>query len=365
MPPTITKGTTPWSTASPPTPRWPASPGSPETSPRPRHTGPVATRVTSSRMVGRTAELQQLEAALADASSGRPSLAFVAGDSGVGKTRLVNELLRHAEVAGAQVLSGDAVELGEGEVPYAALTSALRPPAPDGHPSLDALHPRDRAELARLLPGLAGAAPAEDSIDTPAQGRLFEAVLGLLDRLGSEAPVVLVLEDLHWADPSTRAFVAFLAHSLCSERVLAVVTYRMDELHRRHPLRPLLAEIERDPAVHRITLAPLSRNELAAALEDILGEPPDTELLDRLYARSEGNPLFMEELLAAGVDGRGALPITLRDALMVRIEQLSDPAQELLRVLAVGQQVDHTTLAQVSGMDRAALVAALREAIAS
>jgi DNA-binding CsgD family transcriptional regulator/tetratricopeptide (TPR) repeat protein len=315
-------------------------------------------------MIGRTAELQQLEDALRDASSGRPSLAFVAGDSGVGKTRLVNELLRRAEEAGAEVLSGDAVELGEGEVPYAALMSALRQLSRDGHPSLDALHPRDRAELARLLPGLAGAAPADDGSDTPAQGRLFEAVLTLLDRLGSEAPVVLVLEDLHWADPSTRAFVAFLGRSLCSERVLAVMTYRVDELHRRHPLRPLLAEIERDPAVHRITLSPLSRDELAAALDDILGEAPAAELLDRLYARSEGNPLFMEELLAAGVDGRGALPITLSDALMVRIEQLSDPAQDVLRVLAVGQQVDHATLADVSGMDRAALVAALREAVA-
>src|SRR3954451_8452981 len=88
-------------------------------------------------------------------------------------------------------------------------------------------------------------------------------------------------------------------------------------------------------------------------------------MLDRLYALTAGNPLFMEELLAAGVDGRGALPITLRDALMVRIEQLSDPAQELLRVLGVGQQVDHTTLADVGGMDRAALVGALREAVAS
>jgi DNA-binding CsgD family transcriptional regulator/tetratricopeptide (TPR) repeat protein len=316
-------------------------------------------------MIGRAAELQQLEDALRDAASGRPSLAFVAGDSGVGKTRLVSELLRRAGAAGAEVLSGDAVELGEGEVPYAALMSALRPLSRDGHPSLDALHPRDRAELARLLPGLAGAAPADDGPDTPAQGRLFEAVLALLDRLGSEAPVVLALEDLHWADPSTRAFVAFLARSLCRERVLVVLTYRLDELHRRHPLRPLLAELERDPEVYRFTLAPLSRDELAAALEDILGERPSEDLLARLYARSEGNPLFMEELLAAGVDGRGALPITLRDALMVRIEQLSEPAQEMLRVLAVGQQVDHATLAEVSGMDRAALVAALREAVAS
>jgi len=316
-------------------------------------------------MIGRAAELQQLEDALAAASSGRPSLAFVAGDSGVGKTRLVSELLRRAEAAGAEILTGDAVELGEGELPYAALTSALRGLARDGHPALDTLHPRDRAELARLLPGLAGAAPSDDGSDRPAQGRLFEAVLGLLDRLGSEAPVVLVLEDLHWADPSTRAFVAFLARSLCRERVLVVLTYRLDELHRRHPLRPLLAEIERDPAVHRITLEALSRDELAAALEDILGEPPDDGLVDRLYARSEGNPLFTEELLAAGVDGRGALPVTLRDALMVRIEQLDASTEDVLRVLAVGQRVDHGLLGEISGMDRGALVAALREAVAS
>ena len=330
-----------------------------------RDTGPVSTRVTSSRLIGRTAELQELEAALTDASNGRPSLAFVAGDSGVGKTRLVSELLRRAEGGGAQVMSGDAVELGEGELPYASLVSALRPLARGGHPALDALHPRDRAELARLLPGLAGAAPADGEPHDPAQGRLFEAVLALLDLLGAEAPVVLALEDLHWADPSTRAFVAFLARSLCRERVLVVATYRLDELHRRHALRPLLAELERDPAVRRITLAPLTRDELAAALEDILGAPPTAELLDRLYARSEGNPLFMEELLAAGVDGRGALPATLRDALILRIEQLSEAAQELLRALAIGQRADHELLAEVSGLDRSTLRTALRAAVAS
>src|SRR6185503_13119544 len=194
---------------------------------------------------------------------------------------------------------------------------------------------------------------------------LFEALLALLDRLGAEAPVVLALEDLHWADPSTRAFVAFLAHSLCRERVLVIGTYRLDEMHRRHPLRPLLAELERDSAVRRVTLPPLNRDELAATLEDILGSPPADDLVTRLYSRSEGNPLFMEELLAAGLDGRGALPATLRDALMVRIEQLSETAQELLRILAVGQYVDHATLGEVSGLPRAELVAALREGVAS
>src|SRR5439155_23900717 len=124
---------------------------------------------------------------LADASEGRPSLAFVAGDSRVGTPRLVNELLDRAEASGTEVLSGDAVELGEGELPYAALVSALRPLARAGHPALDALDPRARAELARLLPGLAGAGPLDGDAGA-SQSRLFEALLALLDRMGAECP---------------------------------------------------------------------------------------------------------------------------------------------------------------------------------
>ena len=146
-----------------------------------------------------------------------------------------------------------------------------------------------------------------------------------------------MLEDIHWADRSTRAFLVFLGRSLWTERVLVIATYRSDELHRRHPLRPLLAELERDTRARRIELARLTRDELADLLDDILGGPPDAELLERLYARSEGNPLFTEELLAARLDGRGGLPTTLRDALMVRIERLSEPAQEVLRLLSAAR----------------------------
>ena len=147
--------------------------------------------------------------------------------------------------------------------------------------------------------------------------------------------MLLVIEDLHWADRSTRELLAFLARTLCTERLLVVGTYRSDELHRRHPLRPLLAELERDPTRACRARAASRRDELAEQLEDILGEPPDPGLVERLYARSEGNPLFAEELLAAGLDGRGALPPTLRDALMLRVERLSPtPRRSVLRWLA-------------------------------
>jgi DNA-binding CsgD family transcriptional regulator len=328
-------------------------------------TGTVPTRVTSSRFIGRSRELAELEAALADASAGRPSLAFIAGESGVGKTRLLQELERGALAAQARVVSGECVALGDDELPYAPIVAALRSLTRDDDPVLDELGPATRAGLASLLPELAPAtAPPVMDRDEPAQSRVFEALLTLLDHLGRHEPVLLAIEDLHWADASTRAFLSFLARSLRSERVLLVASYRPDELHRRHPLRPLLAELERGPRARRIELAPLTRPELAEQLEDILGAAPDEGRVARMYARSEGNPLFTEELLAAGLDGRGELPPTLRDALMVRIEALPQDAQEVLRVISAGRSLDHALLAEASGLESGALREALREAAA-
>jgi ATP/maltotriose-dependent transcriptional regulator MalT len=328
-------------------------------------TGTVPTRVTSSRFIGRTRELTELEAALHDASAGRPSLAFIAGESGVGKTRLLKELERNALAAGARVVSGDCVSLGEDELPYAPIVAALRSLTRDGDPVLDELGPATRAGLASLLPELARAnGDRAGDRDDPAQGRVFEALLTLLDRLGREETVVFAIEDLHWADASTRAFLVFLARSLRAERVLVVASYRPDELHRRHPLRPLLAELERGPRARHVQLAPLSRDELAEQLTDILGAPAEDALVERLYARSEGNPFFAEELLSAGLDGRGELPPTMRDALMVRIEALAPAAQELVRLLAVGRRLDHALVTDASTLDPATLRDALREAVA-
>ncbi len=327
-----------------------------------RDTARMASRVTSSTFVGRTSELVELRGALTEAVGGRPSLAFVAGESGVGKTRLLSELERAARADGVRVIGGDCVELGEGELPYAPIVGALRPLARSGHSAFKELSDAARCALAQILPGL-GETRQDD--EATAQARLFDGLLELLELLAGEDGLMITIEDLHWADRSTRAFLVYLASSLCKERVLVVTTYRPDELHRRHPLRPLLAELERDARHRRVELRPLTREELGLQLSDILGELPGDDLLNRLFARSEGNPLFAEELLAAGTDGRGSLPPTLRDALMLRIERLSADAQETLRVLAAGRRLDHEILSAASGIDSRALRDALREAVAA
>src|SRR3954470_18441273 len=159
-----------------------------------RDTSGVASRVSSTTFVGRHRELAELEAGLADARVGKASIAFVAGESGVGKTRLLSELGRAARESGMRVLSGECIELGEGELPYAPIVAALRPLARSGDPALDALSPAARSGLAHMLPGLGdgsgGTRPEESST---AQARLFEGLLELFDALGSEDGLVLTI----------------------------------------------------------------------------------------------------------------------------------------------------------------------------
>ena len=321
----------------------------------------MANRMTSAHFVGRSAQLTELEAALRDASARRPSLALIAGESGVGKSRLADELVGRARDQGARVLWGDCVELGEGELPYAPLLGALRPLVRDPDPAVAALPPALRAGLDSLLPGLGTTSGGEPVT----QARVFEGLLALLETLGEDGPVVLVIEDLHWSDSSTRHFLSFLARSMCGAPLLVVGTYRSDELHRRHPLRPLLAELSRDPTTLMVELPPFTRQEMGEQLEGILAAAPDPGLVERMYSRSEGNALFTEEILAAGLDGRGALPPTLRDALMLRVERLSPGAQDLLRWLACQPSADHELLTAVVRCEPAELLDSLREATAS
>ncbi|HEY1515001.1 MAG TPA: AAA family ATPase [Solirubrobacteraceae bacterium] len=323
----------------------------------------MRTRVTSSRFVGRIGELAELELALREAAGQSPVVVLLGGESGVGKTRLVREFERRSAEDEALVLRGEAVEEADGELPYAPLIGALRPLVRARHPALAALGRGSRAQLAALLPGFDEDVVASDVNDPSGQVRLFEGLLELLDVLSEDNPVVLVLEDLHWADRSTRTFADFLARSLRQERVMLLLTYRTDELHRRHPLRTLLSELDRIERARRIDLDPFDRAELVEALTDILGEPPSDRLVERLYERSEGNPLYTEELLAAGLDGRGAPPQSLRDAFMLRIERLSADAQSAARVIAAGRSLDEPMIAEVSGIEPDSLHLALREAV--
>jgi ATP/maltotriose-dependent transcriptional regulator MalT len=330
-----------------------------------RDTSGVRARVTSSRFVGRAGELAELEHVLREAAEQRPFVVLLGGESGVGKTRLVREFERRvSDRDDVLALRGEAVEEADGELPYAPLIGALRPLVRSRDPVLASLGRGTRAQLAALLPGLDEEPASADRNDPSAQLRLFEAVLELIDCLSEERVVVLTLEDMHWADRSTRMFLDFMARSLRHERVALVLSYRTDELHRRHPLRSLLAELDRLDQVRRLELEPLDRSEMVEVLSDILGESPSDQLIDRLYMRSEGNPLYIEELLAAGLDGRGAAPQSLRDAFMLRIERLSENAQAAARAISAGRALDEETIAEVTGIEPDALNAALREAVA-
>jgi DNA-binding CsgD family transcriptional regulator/tetratricopeptide (TPR) repeat protein len=334
--------------------------------------------LTSPSFVGRTEELARLGAAVDRAAAGTPTTVLVGGEAGVGKTRLVGELVASARRAGATVLVGGCVELGGEGMPFAPLIEALRAFVRDlDEPALARLVPgRARAELARLLPELAapdgpgtGERPASGGDPGPwsDRGRLFELLLVLLERLAAERPAVLVVEDLHWADRSTRDLLAFLHRNLRHGRLLLVMTYRSDELHRRHPLRPFLAELDRGRRAERLELARFGPDEVAAQLAGIQGAPAPPELTERIHARSGGNAFFVEELAATAAAGAdGELPPSLRDTLLARIELLAEPAQQVLGVAsAAGSRVGHDLLAEVAGLGDAELLAGLREAVSA
>jgi len=330
----------------------------------------MASQVTAGRFVGRIQQLAQLRQLLTHAAAGEPLLVLLGGEAGVGKTRLAERLATIASQEGVRVLGGGCVPLGEEGLPFAPVTEALRGLAAELDPAeLQAVAGPARHELGQLLPDLAwggeaaaGAAGATGASQA-SQGRLFALLLGVVQRLAATTPLLWVIEDLHWADRSTRDLVAYLATSLRSGRVLLVGTFRSDELHRRHPLRGLLGELARNRRVVRLELPRFSRAELAELVAGLLGADPPTRLLDDLYARSEGNPFYAEELLLAGGDP-AALPSSLREVLLARVVWLGQRTQQLLRVAAAaGPGATQPLLAAVAGMDDQQLLECLREAV--
>ncbi|MFD7658502.1 AAA family ATPase [Actinosynnema sp. NPDC059797] len=322
-------------------------------------------------LVARGRELTRLRVALDEAARGEAGAVLVAGDAGVGKTRLVDELA--AAAGDALVLTGRCLDVGETGLPYLPFTEALGQLREAGlldvaaRPALGLLLPElalpaghDGSRAVSGLPSvLVGRRPEQDV----GQLQLFDAVHGLLGELAERRPVLLVLEDLHWADASTRYLLQFLLSRLRAQRLLVVATYRSDDLHRSHPLRPLLTELVRLPAVRRLDLTPLSAidaRSLVTALSDGL---PDDVVLE-VAERSDGNPFFAEELIAAVASGDGRVPRTLAEVLLTRIERLGADAQHVVRVASVGgRSVRHDLLRDVAGMDDVALDGALREAV--
>jgi DNA-binding CsgD family transcriptional regulator/tetratricopeptide (TPR) repeat protein len=307
-------------------------------------------RVASPTFVGRAGELALLRESYAAA----PGAVFLRGEAGVGKSRLVAEFV--AGVKGsATVLTGVCLP-GTGLAPYAPIVQAIRGPAAGGVLEVPAGGP-----LVRLLTG----GPDDDPVPRETdQGRLFQALLAWLEALAAAGPVVLVLEDLHWADASTRDVLDYLLRSLRHEPVFVLGTYRDDEVPGHHPLRSVLAELSRLPGPARGTTVELRRFDAGEAreqIEGILGGSADDALVGTVFARSEGNPFLVEELVAVAGDD---LPATLRDILLARCRDLPPEATALLQAVAVaGRAVPHPVLAAVAPLPEEVLLGVLRAVV--
>jgi len=314
-------------------------------------------RSVSREFIGRKSELAKLRAALERSAAGSPQTVLLGGEAGVGKSRLVEEFARRS---GVLLATGSCIEVGGDGVPYAAFTGALR--------SLDdadliACEGWERDELARLLPEF-GAAPPARIDDQFARSRLFEAVRAVLVCAAAEKPLILLLDDLHWADRATRDLFGYLARVLRGDRVLLIGTFRDDELHRGHPLRPLIAELSRVRDVERIDLRRFNRRESALHLAALLSSPVTEEMLEDVYCRAEGNAFFTEEL-ACSVECGDAdeLSWTLHDLFLTRVERLPEPTTALLRLICCAYQPTHTALiARLAGLDESELADRLRPA---
>jgi len=291
----------------------------------------------SAVFVGRVRELGQLGRALDAAWAGSGTAVLVAGEAGIGKTRLASELAARARDEGFEVLVGRSIDLVGTELPYQPFVEALRP-----------------------LGGL----PQVDGRAAGSQLRLFQDTLALLGERAAAAPVLLVLEDLHWADTSTLDLVVFLAHNLRDRRIVLLATYRADELASAERVRRLAEGVRRTGSALAVELGPLQRGELAALLEAHADAPPPAALTEAIVARSEGNPFFAEELLAAASEGSGELPRGLRDLLLQRVARLDPATQNLLRLAAAaGRDVGYPLLRAAAALPERDVRQSLRRAV--
>ncbi|WP_106816722.1 helix-turn-helix transcriptional regulator [Microbacterium timonense] len=321
------------------------------------------------RMVGRHTELATLLEAFDDGENGVPRTVIVRGEAGVGKTRLVQEFL--AVIApgslatatpageGLVIAFGQCVDLGPIGAPFGPVRRVLR----DLHAAVGTEALREAAgsaaaiaSLAALVPGIADETPESDE---PA-GAFAEAIEVLLERLSQRRHLVVILEDLQWADAATMALLKTLASTLRGRRLTLVATYRSDDIDRFHPLRPVLAELDRTRSVVRVEVSPLTPDEVAEQVAQ-LAPGFDPRMIEALAERSGGIPFLVEELVDLG---DRALPDTLRELVLARYARLGDDAQQIVRAMAAGgMHVDDDVLAAVTAIDEQARDQAVREAI--
>jgi tetratricopeptide (TPR) repeat protein/predicted Ser/Thr protein kinase len=365
----------------------------------------VLERIGRGRMVGRKREMQEARALWNRALSGQGQMLLINGEPGIGKTRLVRELVTQAEVSGGRALVG--TSYAEGGTPYAAFKQMIREVLRngsddgfDGSTELAEVLPEFvLADLLMLAPELRSRYPfdyAQGRPDVPAspsaslragppldlqaeQQRLFENLLIFYTALSDHAPLLLVLEDVHWADSGTLSLLRHLARHTRRQRVMIVATYREVEPDEARPFPEMLLDLHRERLATRLKLPRLDREQTRELLAALFAEEITPEFLDGIYRETEGNPFFIEEVCKALVesgqlyyeDGRWhrpsmdelGIPQSVRVAIQSRVRVLPADSQETLRLAAVlGREFDFDTLAEASERDEETLIDALESA---
>ena len=322
---------------------------------------------SAAELVGRETEMDELLALFDAALSGRGGLILVGGEPGIGKSRLAEALAGQASTRGAHVLVGRCWEAG-GAPAYWPWVQVLRSYLRDVDPDLLRSHvARDGAQLARIVPELAGPLPDPPPAAEPTESegdrfQVFDAVASFLRRAASAKPLAVFLDDLHAADAPSLLLLRFIAGELATAPILIVGCYRDTEVGPGHPLAEALPELRREGVVTRISLKGLGRDDTARLLERTLGTPAPDELIDRVHEETAGNPLFAGEIgrLLAGegqldLAGGEGLPIPqgVKEAIGLRLERQSAEARDLLaRASVLGREFDLDALEGVSGLEQ-------------
>ncbi|WP_304523597.1 helix-turn-helix transcriptional regulator [Aeromicrobium wangtongii] len=312
-------------------------------------------RSAATPLVGRRDELDLL-LQYAGVTTDARDIVLLGGDAGIGKTRLLRELGLRAREAGHRVMAGHCLDLGDSAPPYQPFGDAF-----------SGLGVDERDRLAERFPALGPLLPRPSAAPGPGVERaeLFASVVAALDSLAEEQPVLLVIEDAHWADASTRHLIRYVMAQGFHRSVHVVVSYRSDDLHRKHPLRQPLTEWVRMPGVRRIELEPLADAEVADLVRVRADGTLGPDELHAVVQRAGGNAFYVEELIDAGMaDHASSLPETLSDLLLVRLDRLDEPARRLVRAAAVTDgREGFAALAAAAGLSDVELDEALVTAV--